>query len=398
MGELLGLICRAPFPFNVGGLVLKRIPSPWDNRALAIILILLGILIVHPLFPPITDFSLWLYYRVIRGPEIQVNFSNYSGKRATIGKEFTFWISENKKNNRDSAINGIRAMPKGAITIDPKKQKTVYIRLGRDREIHRLYGGGGYLRLRFDVGEEDKKEVEDYCSTVISEGLTLVISDPSYWTSLPIAIWFSEAEDSKTNKDYLDDDVFKAISMIEEKLNVFRILAIKPIESDEPVERSEYSKRNVLNIKVGCYRTKGPGDRLRLKIIDEKDKVKAATIEELYEDLNISKSLNFTEDILKRLREQILEGYPPRGIIDGVQPEKLSSVENARLREISINIGRFNGIRRGDSFNVLSMDQDRVIGRAKVTHVTEQGATANLISDSEEVMKGCRVEWKNTGG
>ncbi|NIO21080.1 MAG: hypothetical protein GTN76_10160, partial [Candidatus Aenigmarchaeota archaeon] len=160
--------------------------------------IAIGILIVHPLFSPVRDLSLWLYYRVIPEPQVQVNFNNYTKKSVHIGKEFTFWISENKRDNRDNAINGVRAISKGAITILPDTNEVVHISLGRDREIHRLYKGGGYLRLRFVVDEKEK-ELEDNCSNVISKGLSLDIYDPKQWTSPPIVLWFSEMADDEAN-------------------------------------------------------------------------------------------------------------------------------------------------------------------------------------------------------
>lgn len=392
MGELLSLICRAPFPFSAVGLVLKRLPPPWNKRALAIVLIAVGILIVHPLVSPVRDFSLWLYYRVIPGPSVLVNFNNATGEIASIGKDFNFWISENQNNNRDNAINDIRAMPEGAITIPPDTNEPFRIRLPRDREIRRLYRGGGYLRLRFKVDEKDI-EAENDCSKVISDGFSLVICDPNQWTSRPIALWFSEMEDSETNKDYLPDHVFKATHMITDALDVFEILAFEPSKRDP--------NRIVLNIMVGCYGTKEPGENELILEIEEKGgKVEIAEIGELYENPNKFESELYARKVIKRIRENILEGYPPRGKIKYLQPLSddipLSEI-NKQQREICLNIGYPTGVREGDVFNVLSQNQDKIIGKAEITQAMEQESSALLRYDSEEVKKGCRVKWKNAG-
>jgi hypothetical protein len=382
--EWLEWISSAPFPISGIGLVLKRIPPPWNKCALLVVLIAIGILIIHPLVSPVRDFSLSLYYRVIPGPSVLVNFNNFTVKSASIGEKFEFWISENQ--NYDNAIQGKRTIPDGAITIPPDTKKPVYIRLPRKKIIHRLYRGGGYLRLRFKA---DGKEIEgeDDCSTVISEGLPLDIY--KQWKSYPIALWFSEMEDSETNKDYIQDDVSKAIRVITNTLDVFEILAYEP-----NYEPNESDLNRILNIRVGCYSKKDPRNKeLSLEIIDKGGKIKRAKIEELYEDPNKFESAYFVKDIIKRLREQILEGYPPRGIIKDLNREYVPFEKDAPRREICLNLGRETGIRRGDLFDILRLNQNTPIGCAKVTHAMEQESSAILIFDSKEVKKNCRVRY-----
>ncbi|MCP4263419.1 MAG: hypothetical protein GY774_38815 [Planctomycetes bacterium] len=387
LGELLSLICRAPFPFSAGGLVLKRIPPPWNKRALAIVLIAISILIVHPLVSPVRD----LYYRVIPGPSVLVNFNNYTGESAGIDKYFEFWISENKNDYQSpKAIYDKRAMPDGAITIPPDTNEPVHIRLSRKQIIHRLYRGSGYLRLRFKVDGKNI-EAENDCSTVISEGLSPAIYNPDKWNSQPIALWFSDMEDSTTNKDYLKYHSYRARRMITDDLDVFEILAFEPDGSDP--------NQTVLNIMVGCYRTEDRNEnRLRLEIVENRVKLENTTITESYKSTDEFESVRDVERIVKRLRQNILYRYTPRGIIEDLDREYDPSEKDAPQREICLNIGRETGISRGDVFNILPVNQEKDIGKARVTHARERESTANLISDSEEVKKGCRLKWKNAGG
>jgi len=382
LGELLSLICRAPFPFSVLGLVLKRLPSPWNNRALAIVLVAIGILIVYPLVLPMCDFSLWLYYRVIPGPSVLVNFNNTSGEIASVGKDFKFWISD--KKNSDKTIPGRGAIPDGAIAVLPDTNKPVHIRLGRKREIHHLYRSDGYLRLCFKVDETDI-EWEGDCSNVISKGLSLDIYNPNKWTSLPIALWFSKMGDD-SDPNYLPFDTDEAIKIIKSSLDVFEVKACEPSESDPAF------KGIVMNVIVGCFRAKGLKDmnELRIKV----GGIKGNKLLETYETLPALP----TDRIVRRIRQRIFEKYPLQGSIYKLQSEEDASAEQLELksRQVFLDIGRLAGVREGDMFDVLLSDKKTIFySIARVTiMVSDSMRSMALVSwDEKKIKEGYRVKW-----
>lgn len=385
--ELLDLICRAPFPFSAVGLVLRRLPPPWNKRALAIVLIAVGILIVHPLVPPLRDFSLWLYYRVIPGPSVLVNFNNVTGESASIGKDFKFWISENQNDNRDNAIHDIRAMPDGAITIPLYTQKTVRVRLARNQKIHRLYRGSGYLRLCFDV-DETEEEVENDCSKVISEGLSLVICDPEQWTSPAIALWFSPMGARADPNRYIPEHSEWAMEAIAEKLGAFRIVV------DDSL-RQENSAQVFVKVAVGCYKTDKP-DESELKVSIQNGKIKERDlVAEQYKTAgdihDIKQALRGrAERIVPRIHERILNAYPLRGCIEDVE-----EVEDTSLKRVILNIGRDAGVLKGDEFTVWGPSDDT----GSIAHVTVKDIEPmySFAESSDQdggwrIKKGCRIK------
>jgi hypothetical protein len=387
LGELLDLICRAPFPFSAVGLVLRRLPPPWNKRALAIVLIAVGILIVHPLVPPLRDFSLWLYYRVIPGPSVLVDFNNVTGESASIGKDFKFWISENQNDNRDNAIHDIRAMPDGAITIPPDTQKTVRVRLGRNQKIHRLYRGGGYLRLCLDV-DETEEEVENDCSKVISEGFSLVICDPEQWTSPAIALWFSPMGARADPNRYIPEHSEWAMEAIAEKLGAFRVVV------DDSL-RQENSAQVFVKVAVGCYKTDKP-DESELKVSIQNGKIKERDlVAEQYKTAgdihDIKRALRGrAERIVPRIHERILNAYPLRGCIEDVE-----EVEDTSLKRVILNIGRDAGVLMGDEFTVWGPSDDT----NSIAHVTVKDIEPmySFAESSDQdggwrIKKGCRVK------
>ena len=387
--ELLDLICRAPFPLSALGLVLRRLPKPWNRRALAIVLIAVGILIVHPLVGPVRDFSLWFYYRVIPGPSVLVNFNNVTGDIASVGKDFKFWISENEENNRDNAINEIKAMPKRAITISPGTIEPVRIRLGRGRKIHRLYRGSGYLRLRFEVNGTEK-EVGSACRKVISKGFSLLISDPNQWTSPPIALWFCPMGASADPNRYIQEHYEWAVEAIAEELDVFL-----PVVDDSPIQ--ENSAQVFVKVTLGCYKTDKPGD-CELKVSTQNVKIKESNLPtEQYKatgDIHdIKRALSERAvRIVPRIYECILNAYPLQGYIIDVE-----EIEGTSLKRVILDIGKDAGVLDGDVFTVLGPSDDTDF----ITHVkvedTEPMYSFAVTSDNDKgwrVKKGCRVKRK----
>jgi len=387
LGELLSLICRAPFPFSAVGLVLRRLPPPWNKRALAIVLIAVGILIVHPIVPPVRDFSLWLYYRVIPGPSILVNFNNVTGESASIGKDFKFWISENQNDNRENAINNIRAMPDGAITIPPDTQKTVRIRLARNLKIRRLYRGGGYLRLSFEV-DGTEEEVENDCSKVISEGFSLVICDPDQWTSPAIALWFSPMRARAAPNRYIPEHSKWAMEAIAEELGVFRVAV------DDSL-RQENSAQVFVEVTVGCYKT-DKSDKNEVCVSLQNDRIKERDlVAEQYKTAgdihDIKQALRGrAERIVPRMHEFILKEYPLRGcIVEVEETERTSPIR------VILDIGRDAGVLKGDKFTVWgSSDDTDPIAHVTVKDVEPMYSFAESIDQDGgwRIKKGCRVK------
>jgi len=386
LGELLSLICRAPFPFSAVGLVLKRLPPPWNKRALAIVLIAVGILIVHPLVPPVWDFSLWLYYRVVPGPPVLVDFNNVTGESASIGKEFKFWISENQRGL--NTIHNIRAMPDGAITISAYTKETVLIHLGRDPKIRRFYKGGGYLRLCFVVNEEEK-EVEDDCSNMISKRFSLLIFDPEQWTSRAIALWFSPMGARADPNRYIPEHSEWAIEAIAEKLGAFRVAV------DDSL-RQENSAQVFVKVTVGCYKTDEP-DESELKVSIQNDKIKEKERDlptEQYKTAgdihDIKRALRGrAERIVPRIHKRTLNAYPLRGYI-----EEVEEVEGTSHTQVILNIGRDAGVLKDDKFKVLGPSDDTdPIAYVTVKETEPMYSFAESSDqDGERIKKKCRVK------
>ena len=219
-------------------------------------------------------------------------------------------------------------------------------------------------------------------------------SGPNPWTSPTIGVWFSEMEDSATNTDYLPGHVSKATRMIVDALDVFETLACEPNEPDP--------NRIVVNIMVGCYRTKDPGkNELKLEIVEKGGKVKNPEIGEEYKSSTEFESPLYIKEVIKRIRGRIFEIYPPRGSIYNLQREEDVPLElrESQKREVFLDIGRLAGVRDGDMFDVLPSDKTRVFRNITRIKIMESGPMRSmaLVSWDEKIEEGYSVKWVKGG-
>jgi len=216
-----------------------------------------------------------------------------------------------------------------------------------------------------------------------------VNTDPINLTSPAIDIWFSEMNKIPSNMDYLPDPNPKtpqAISMIQDKLkmlSLFKILDSEPNES--------YPNRIDLEIMVGCYKKKDHNNCiLEINIIDKRGKVEKTPITVEYnshlENIDCKR-------IVDRIREPILKGYPPQGIVDQVPDiNRLPFDENEQEEiEIILNVGTPLGIQRGDIFNIFK--GRKTIEQARVIQAMDEYSAA-IINKNKEVTTGCRIKFE----
>jgi hypothetical protein len=340
---------------------------------------------------PLPDFCRWVIDLIARGPPVEVNFTNRTRQKVTVGERFQYWTLEARANLLDpnTAKNG--RLPNGAVSIPAGGNQPIRLRLPRGPAIQRHYrSDSGWLGLRFDVSAIIPTiERQQRWGKAVSDPFLLPIVDPNRWSSPPVNIYFCAKDYRNEPNRYMEDHSQWAAEAIAEKLGTFR----------EVPDPNEFA----VTVAVGCYKVNGPNQgEIWVSLHSDKIEPPYSLRPEPYEttaDIFAVRNTLREEHawtIAYHIRECVWTAYPLQGKVDSVEGNI-----------VFLDIGRHAGVFKGAADDPLLKDRQeeqifRVwrppnkveIARVKVWEVQLSKSSAEVIDHGKNgrIEAGCLVE------
>jgi hypothetical protein len=165
----------------------------------------------------------------------------------------------------------------------------------------------------------------------------------------------------------------------------------------EPNEIDPDDNSIVINVLVGCYESEeseSTATKLKIRIPE----LKICEEWKIYTRL----SRNLVGEVARKIKESVLAEYPPVGKVIELRPpnkERLSEPSPSQPRIAILNIGRLNGVRRDDIFELVDPNRAGLFSSARTIRIWDVSplrSTAHVPWE-QEIKVGWCVKWKKSG-